>query len=354
KTLHQFTDSIVPDGIPHIMLASTDGSAPTSLTVQLGQGGVSAFAQFDIRLADYHFNFPPTIDAASSEFFVRHSPAHSGGVDSVSGTIRFQDFNIGDSPTVTAKFDSFKVLDAHGNDITGTLTAKQLAAVAAIEANLVVAPGAGNAATWTYSVADRALDFLGAGRTLVLTYQARIDTDLAGNNTTAFTTFTITMSSPHAVECIVPGDGLWSIGSNWKTGLVPTALDDAIIPALDAVSGAGHYAVTITEAAFANSVTLDAFGTSGAELINHSALTVGDDLTLLNDSLLSNFGTVSAAFLLLHDHSSVQNFGLIALGQGGQWADQSAVTNNETGIIDLAGGTLNITVNVANAGFMKI
>src|SRR4029078_4079074 len=73
-----------------------------------------------------------------------------------------------------------------------------------------------------------------------------------------------------------------------------------------------------------------------------------------NDSLLSNFGTVSAAFLLLHDHSSVQNFGLIALGQGGQWADQSAVTNNETGIIDLAGGTLNITVNVANAGFMKI
>src|SRR4029078_2419724 len=46
KTLHQFTDSIVPDGIPHIMLASTDGSAPTSLTVQLGLGGVTAFAQF--------------------------------------------------------------------------------------------------------------------------------------------------------------------------------------------------------------------------------------------------------------------------------------------------------------------
>jgi hypothetical protein len=80
------------------------------------------------------------------------------------------------------------------------------------------------------------------------------------------------MSSPRAVEWIFPGDGLWSVGSNWKTGLVPTALDDAIIPALDAVSSTGHYAVTIADAAFANSVTLDAFGTSGAALINHSVL----------------------------------------------------------------------------------
>ncbi|MBW8855777.1 MAG: hypothetical protein JF604_15985, partial [Bradyrhizobium sp.] len=306
-----------------------------------------------------YFNFiSPTVDATSAAFFVRHSPAHSGGVDSVSGTIRFQDTNVGDSPTVTAKFDSFKVLDAHGNDITGTLTAKQLAAIAAIEANLVITPSPGNtnsgSAIWTYSVADRALDFLGAGRTLELTYQAQIDTNFVGINTTASTPFTITISSPHAVEWIFPGDGLWSVGSNWKTGLVPTALDDAIIPALDAVSGTGHYVVTIAEAAFANSVTLDAFNTSGAELINHSALTVGDDLTLLNDSLLSNFGTVSAAFLLLHDHSSVQNFSLITLGQGGEWVDQSAVTNNETGIIELAGGTLNVTVSVANAGFMKI
>ncbi len=111
---------------------------------------------------------------------------------------------------------------------------------------------------------------------------------------------------------------MWSVGSNWKTGLVPTALDDAIIPALDIVSSTGHYAVTIVEAAFANSVTLDAFNTSGAELINHSVLTVGDDLTLLNDSSLNNFGSVSAAFLLLLDHSSIQNFGLITLGQGGE------------------------------------
>ncbi len=103
-------------------------------------------------------------------------------------------------PTVTAKFDSFKVLDAQGSDITGTLTAKQRAAVAAIEANLVVVPGAGNAgtATWTYSVADRALDFLGAGRTLVLTYKAQIDTSFVGISTTVFTPFTIKISSPRA------------------------------------------------------------------------------------------------------------------------------------------------------------
>src|SRR5882757_8308750 len=358
KTLNHFTDSIVPDGIPHILLASTDGSAPTTLSVQLSQGGSSAFATFDIRNIDTHFNSPPTVDATSAAFTVRHSPAHSGGVDAVSGTISFQDVNVADSPTVSAKFVSFKVLDAQGNDITATLTAKQLAAVAAIETNLVISPSSGStnvgAATWTYSVADRALDFLGAGRTLVLTYQAEIDTNFVGFNTTVFTPFTITISSPHAVEWIFPGDGLWSVGSNWKTGLVPTALDDAVIPALDAVSGTGHYAVTIADAAFANSVTLDAFNTSGAELINHNVLTLGDDLTLLNDSSLSNFGSVSAAFLLLHDHSSVQNFGLITLGQGGELADQGSFSNNVGGTLRLSGGTLNVSVNIANAGLIQI
>ena len=134
KTLHQFTDSVVPDGIPHIMLASTDGSAPTTFSVQLGLGGSSAFATFDIRNIDTHFNFPPTVTATSAEFAVRHSTGHSGGVDAVSGTISFEDVNVGDSPTVSAKFVSFKVLDAHGADITSSLTAKQQAAMAAVEA----------------------------------------------------------------------------------------------------------------------------------------------------------------------------------------------------------------------------
>src|SRR5439155_566192 len=59
KTLNQFTDSVVPDGIPHIMLASTDGTAPTTFSVLIGQGGLPAFNTFDVRQIDVRFNTPP-------------------------------------------------------------------------------------------------------------------------------------------------------------------------------------------------------------------------------------------------------------------------------------------------------
>src|SRR5882724_1022479 len=357
KTLNQFTDSIVPNGIPHTVFASDDGD-PSKYSVGFQQGSVTATATFEVITSQIHYDVPPTVAATSGEFTVRSGAAHRGGIDTVSGTITFEDVNRGDIPTVKIKFASFKVLDAQGNDITATLTAKELAAIKAVEVDITAVPSPGNnsagSATWTYSVADRAFDFLGAGRNLVLTYDAQVDTNYSGYNTTVLEPFTITISSPHSVEWIHPSDGLWSVGSNWKTGLVPTALDDAVIPAQDIVGGTGHYAVTIVEAAFANSVTLDAAGTTGAQLINNSTLTISNALTLFNESAFYNFGTTTVGLIELANHSSLHNSGLIKLMDGGDFIDQSSVSNDEEGILELAGGTLNVAVNVANAGLVLI
>ena len=72
--------------------------------------------------------------------------------------------------------DPFRYLDAQGNDVTATLTPEQPAAIAAVEVPLTVVQAAGNthngSATWTYSVADHAFDFIAEDETLTLNYVA--------------------------------------------------------------------------------------------------------------------------------------------------------------------------------------
>ncbi|WP_334405011.1 hypothetical protein [Bradyrhizobium sp. AZCC 2289] len=357
KSLNHFTDSIISDGIPHLQLASGEIIIPTMLIANAT--GTSSSSTPSIPFNPLvHLDVPPEVAASGAAFTVRSSAAHRSGFDTVSGGIFFSDVNRGDSPTVKVKFDSFKVLDAQHNDITSSLTAQQLAEIAAVEAGLVLVPSPGNnnvgSATWTYSVADKAFNFLSFGETLQLTYLAEVDTNYPPYNTVVLKPFTITISSPNVVEWIHPTDGLWSVGSNWKTGLVPTALDDVIIPAADIVGGTGHYAVTIVAPAEANAVILDADNTTGAQLINKSTLTIGDVLTLLNDSVLNNSGTASIDLIELLNQSSMKNSGLIQLLEGGDLAGQSTVSNNETGTLELLGGTLNVLVDVANAGLLQI
>jgi len=50
----------------------------------------------------------------------------------------------------------------------------------------------------------------------------------------------------------------------------------------------------------------------------------------------------------------LQNSGLITLSQGGDFKDQSTVSNTITGTIEVAGGTLNVLVDVANSGQLAI
>ena len=111
--------------------------------------------------------------------------------DTVGGTVSFTDVDLSDRPTVTAPFASYSYLAA--DHVTAlTLTAAQQSA---LETALVTVPAAGNtdngSASWTYNVADSALDFLAQGQTLTLTYTATVD-DHSGGIVTQPITVTIT------------------------------------------------------------------------------------------------------------------------------------------------------------------
>ena len=157
------------------------------------------------------------------------------------------------------------------------------------------------------------------------------------------------ISGPSAVEWIHPTGGLWSVGSNWGTGAVPTAADDAIIPAQNIPGGTGLYDVSIATPAVARNLTLNANNTTGGQVINQSTLTIGQVLTILNNGVLDNLasGSVSVGGKIeLLDQSSLHNSGLITLGQGGDFTSSKTITNS--GTIEIAGGTLNVQGGIAN------
>ncbi len=147
----------------------------------------------------FHVNIPPDLIAFGNQFSERLLTTGNAALDTVSGIIRFADINPEDAPTVTAQFNSFVYRNAQQDIIiTSSLTAEQLAAIQAVEVPLSVVADAGNTniggATWTYRVADHALDFLAEGETLTLTYMARVDTNYSEYNTFVLKPFTITIT----------------------------------------------------------------------------------------------------------------------------------------------------------------
>ena len=208
-------------------------------------------------------------------------------------------------------------------------------------------------------------DFIPKGQTLALTYAVTV-TDSEGATSTQTVTVDITGTDNPAVVWIhTTGDGspdaLWSTAQNWETGTVPTATDDAII-ITDQLSGLTPvYPVTINSAAFAKSLTMNDFGTlftDSPTLINQSTLTIGSGgISLKADSIVENdkLATISVAGLMeVLAQSSLQNFGQITLQDGGDFKDQSTITNFASGTIDVSGGTLNVLVDIANSGFVAV
>jgi len=151
-------------------------------------------------------NDVPTIATTSggfAEFSNEEQPNPTGSTElhKASGTISFTDVDLTDRPVASATFTSFSYLNAHSVDITSQLTAKQLAAIAAVDEPLTVVQTPGNtndgSASWSYSVADGAFDFLADGETLTLTYTATVD-DGHGGVVTKPITVTVTGSNDTA------------------------------------------------------------------------------------------------------------------------------------------------------------
>ena len=148
-------------------------------------------------------NDVPTIAATSdafAEFSNLDQPNPTGSeLHTVSGTISFTDVDLTDRPVASAAFTSFTYRNAHSvDDVSSSLTARQLAAIAAVEHPLTVVQDPDNAndgsATWSYSAADGAFDFLADGEILTLTYTATVD-DGHGGVVTKPITVTVTGSN---------------------------------------------------------------------------------------------------------------------------------------------------------------
>ena len=150
-------------------------------------------------------NDKPTITASGGEITERIGTGNTA-VDTVTGTVTFTDPDLTDRPVVSAEIsasDPFRYYDAEGNDVTATLTAAQLAAILAVQVPLTVVQAAGNShngsATWTYSIADSAFDFIADDETLTLNYVATVDDGHGGVISTPITV------SIHGADVVVVG-----------------------------------------------------------------------------------------------------------------------------------------------------
>jgi hypothetical protein len=278
-----------------------------------------------------------------------------------SGTLSFTDVDLTDTHTISAALTSAVLSGATGPDVPpGPLAIFETALTASIAADSTEI-GAG---TVSWKLADLPVylaDFIPEGQTVTLTYTVTL-TDSQGATTTQDVVVTITGTDTAAVVWIAtaapgsPPGGLWSDPSNWETGTVPTANDDAIIITNQLIGLTPSYPVTIDAPAVAKSLTMNDFGTSAPELINQSTLTIGDTFSMSADSIVENHGTISVVGGLMEvlDHSVLHNFGSLELGQGGDFKDQSSISNASTATIEISGGTLNVLVDIANSGQITV
>ena len=282
-----------------------------------------------------------------------------------SGTLSFTDVDLTDTHTVGTKLTNASLSGPNAStldiDALKALAPNPMAvfenALSALVATDSTGTGSGTV-NWTLADIPVFLaDFIPKGETLTLTYTVTV-TDSQGAISTQEVTVTITGTDTPAVVWIAttkegqPSGGLWSDASNWETGTVPTANDDAIIITNQLIGLTPSYPVTINSAAIAKTVTLDDFSNAAnahPQLINLSTLAIIDAFNINVDSIVDNSGTIGVhGAIELANHSILNNSGTLDLFKGGDFKDQSTVTNS--GTLDLAGGTLNVLVNVANSG----
>ena len=209
KSDTHFTDTIIPQSFG---LKLADGTIITAIPQYVyvpekvtKSGGTGPGDRLD------HIPGEPTVVTTNGASAERAFVTHSSTIDKVSGTISYADINAGDVPTASAKFNSFSYKDAHNHVVTASLTAEQLAAIKAVEIPLQVTqdPAGINhgTATWTYSIADNAFDFLAAGETLTLTYLARVDNNFAPSNEFTIVPVTITVTGTNDAPTIATSGG---------------------------------------------------------------------------------------------------------------------------------------------------
>jgi len=196
KLTTNFNNSIVPESV-FVKLASNDVVPVTLQFVNVADRSTAPSSR-DSGPSAIHIAGPPLAAANGGAVAERIDVTASPTLASISGIVSYADINPDDVPSVQAAFSSFAYANAEQADVTATLTAAQLAAITAVKVPLTVVqdPNGKNTgqATWTYTIADGAFDFLAVGETLSLTYMARVDNNYGPSNETAFVPFTIVVT----------------------------------------------------------------------------------------------------------------------------------------------------------------
>jgi VCBS repeat-containing protein len=173
---------------PAFSIQADDGEAASNLSNVLA--GVVDF----VSVGD-----PLTIVAISGTITELAGTGNSAP-DFATGSISFADIDPAARPTVSTAFVSAVYKDAHGHDITSSLTPAQ---VAALEIPLSLAQSSTNTNNgsigWSYQVADKSLDFLAKGETLTLNYTAEATDHLGG---TASTPLSVTITGANDAPVI--------------------------------------------------------------------------------------------------------------------------------------------------------
>jgi fibronectin-binding autotransporter adhesin len=326
-------------------------------------------------------NDAPVITTSSPTIAFSGGTSVTGGNlttdNATSGTLSFEDADLTDTHTVAAPV----LTDASLNGSELPLNERDLFANALTASIETDSTGTGNGVI-DWKLADLPVylaDFIPKGETLVLTYTITV-TDSQGATATQTITVNITGTDNPAVVWIAttaPGSasgGLWSVGANWETGKAPTPDDDAII-ITDQLKGlTPSFPVTVDAPAAAKSLVMNDFrdtsdstiSTDSTEsansdslqptLINLSTLDIGvGGFSVSADAVVKNYGTITVAGATAFNATSeLLNSGTFKLGSGGKFVDQSNIGNTGTGIIEIQGGTLDVSVDIANSGQIKV
>ncbi|MCA6123305.1 VCBS domain-containing protein [Bradyrhizobium sp. WSM 1704] len=328
KLTTNFTDSVVPITTT-FKLASGDVVTQT-LLLRILPDGSDHGGHAGGSLAD-HIPGPPAVATFNESFTERAGVTHSGLLDTVVNQIKWLDVNEGDRPSATVTFADFTYHDAASNDVTSSLTAAQIAAIKAVEAPLLLVHAPDNtnvgSATWTYSLADGAFDFLAAGETLVLTYTARVDNNFAPSNETTFKDFTITITGTDDTPVVTSAAQTAAITE------IPDAMHSAVP---DRVSGT----LTFTDADLTDTHTVTIIGvaasgvTSG--LADHATVLNWLSLGTLTDSTDGVTGSRNWTFA-----ATDRNFDYLAAGETLTLTYTVEIDDHQGGLV-----TLPVTITV--------
>jgi hypothetical protein len=303
----------------------------------------------------------PDISGPTNLLFVDHAPFFTSGpqsikfsggqhttggsltsTDATAGVLGFSDIDLGDTHTLA--LDMSAVMSDGEQLSAGLQTVFKNA--------LIVSLGTDSSSTgigvinWQLAQLPVYLaDFIPAGQTLTLTYTITL-TDSHLQSAEQTVTVTIAGTDQPAVVWVAtttgePTGGSWNDAANWETKTVPTANDDVIVITNQLIGLTPNYPVKVdSKDAAAHSLTMNDYSETPPELdiLSGAALTVG-----------SAKGGGSGGIFLNSD-SKLHISGTLELENGGTFADHSQVINDQGATVEVAGGTLTVSVDISNLG----